>query len=346
MRRAVLLVLSFLPAAALGACRGESGPTPTGGAAGETPTAAGATVESAATEVSLPTAQGALQATAQADAVLPRWSRNIGVSGTEPGMLRLPFDVAVNPDGSIWVADSKGVQKLDAAGELLAQVDPSVVPLARAVDSTSDGTVFVAGHGAQVLVFDPDGQAAGTLGEAGRDPGQLHDPVSVAVASDGAIYVADAGNRRVEKFAPDRSHVATIGGPGQGRGEFSRPWSLAVGPSGDLYVSTADDYLIQRFDSSGAYVESFGRSHADENLWQISGLSLSGAGILFALQVPYNRVQAFDVSGEKAAFLWEFGELGTGPRQFSGPTGSDISGGLLYIADTANDRIQVLEIDE
>jgi hypothetical protein len=61
-------------------------------------------------------------------------------------------------------------------------------------------------------------------------------PNDVAVDKDGAIYILDAGNTRIQKFSPDGKYLATIGRKGQGPGEFILPDSLDIDRDGNLVV--------------------------------------------------------------------------------------------------------------
>jgi hypothetical protein len=61
-------------------------------------------------------------------------------------------------------------------------------------------------------------------------------PTDVVVDKDGAIYVLDAGNTRIQKFGPDGKYLATLGRKGQGPGEFILPDSLDIDRDGNLVV--------------------------------------------------------------------------------------------------------------
>jgi hypothetical protein len=76
-----------------------------------------------------------------------------------------------------------------------------------------------------VFTFDPAGGLTGNLGTSpGSQPGQFVGPVAVA-AGCGSVYVADAGNHRIQRFAalapacgdvgndPEERMVVKLGGP-------------------------------------------------------------------------------------------------------------------------------------
>ncbi|MEI8258034.1 MAG: hypothetical protein WCJ30_20345, partial [Deltaproteobacteria bacterium] len=97
--------------------------------------------------------------------------------------LRFPRDVAVGPDGSIYIADT--------GNHRVRQITPDGIIHAFAGDGTEgfsgDGGLAVAGH--------------------------LSAPESVTVAADGSVYISDTGNRRIRRVMKD-GVIRTIAGTG------------------------------------------------------------------------------------------------------------------------------------
>lgn len=309
----------------------------------ETPagTAAQGTGGDGASAAGPPTSSAAAAATALVEAVLPTYVRSFGVPGSGKGELMLPFDVALDSTGDIFVSDSTGVQKFDAEGSFITQVgEGEVLTALGGIAIGPDDTLYVTGFEAQVLTYGPDGESRGPIGEPGSAPGQLARPVDVAVDAAGNIYVADAQNARVEKFDPAGRHLATIGEPGTGRGQFRTPRAVAIDADGNVIVGEGDNFLLQRFTPDGEYLDTFGMSHADENIWRIGGIAIGDDGVVYVTQAMENRLQAFDPTDDYA-LAWEFGSLGAGNEQFSTPMGMDFAGGLLYVADQMNNRVVV-----
>jgi sugar lactone lactonase YvrE len=139
-------------------------------------------------------------------------------------------------------------------------------------------------------------------------PLDLSDPFGVAVATDGTIYVADAGeSNRVRKISPDGS-VTTLAGGAEGFAEgagtsaaFNTPSALALGPDGNLYVADTGNNRIRKITPAGT-------------VSTVAGNGTAGY-----------------VDGPAAT------------AEFNGPIGLAVSSdGDIYVADTYNDVIRMI----
>ena len=63
-----------------------------------------------------------------------------------------------------------------------------------------------------------------------------YDQGAIAFAPDGAFYVADPGNHRIQKFGPDRRFLLAWGSEGREPGQFITPIDLVVDGQGRVYV--------------------------------------------------------------------------------------------------------------
>ena len=134
------------------------------------------------------------------------------------------------------------------------------------------------------------------------------DPFGVAIADDGTIYVADAGeSNRIRKILPDGS-VTTLAGGREGFADgigtsasFNTPSALTLGPDGNLYVADTGNNRIRKITPTG----------------QVS--TVAGDGTAGYLDGPAAQAQ------------------------FNGPIGLTVSGaGDIYVADTYNDVIRMI----
>jgi DNA-binding beta-propeller fold protein YncE len=84
------------------------------------------------------------------------------------------------------------------------------------------------------------------------------------------------------------------------------------------------------------------RTFGSANLHQPQGVAVDpDTGNVWVADTSFNRVVEFTDTG---AFVLAFGRAGAGPGQFNKPTHIAVDGGLLYVADTWNDRVQVFSL--
>jgi hypothetical protein len=133
-----------------------------------------------------------------------------GETGDPPTHFDAPNDVLIAPSGTIYVGDTHGAQFQDAAG-----------PTSKS----------------RISMFAPDGTFIKSFGEFGYEDGQFRSPHSLAMDSQGRLFVADRGNARIQIFTQDGEHLDTWY-------QFSRISGLFIDPNTDmLYAidSESDD---------------------------------------------------------------------------------------------------------
>jgi tripartite motif-containing protein 71 len=301
---------------------------------------------------------------------LRRW----GVTGSTPGQLLAPVDVAVAAGGVLLVAEpfrntgeivplypSGGARTYRAlvpfespwssgGGVMLGThlFSPSALALAR------DGSVWVADRNNRILRhLSPTGSFLGAIGALeGVTPRTVSfdEPDGVTVDSAGDVIVADAGVNRVYKFAPDGRLLAAWLAPDLGRAAsvararpaaaaFRRPRGVAAGPHDSIYVADTDNARIVEMDGAGRLIASFGgRGSAPGRFEQPDGIAVDPAGDVFVADGVLDRIQEFTASGSLLA-VW--GAAGTSRGELSEPSGLTVDcHGDLWVADTGNNRVQ------
>ena len=172
-------------------------------------------------------------------------------------------------------------------------------------------------------------------GTSGSTDGQFLTPRGMATDAAGNVYVADAGNTRVQKFDNNGVFVLKFGIPGDVPGGFVTPSGVAVSPSGDIYVSDEFTNKISKFDASGTFQF---RWLAGSFPTTATGVAVDSAGNVYVSDSANNRVLKFTSTG---TLITSWGSGGSGNGQFSGPQGLAIdSADNVYVADTGNNRIQ------
>jgi sugar lactone lactonase YvrE len=195
-------------------------------------------------------------------AVFDLKSRKIkGVSGTGPGKMKKPINIAVDKDGTRFVSDTALNQVLvfDANDNFLRafgvkdQFRPSGVAVAGDRLYVSD----LKNHEIHVL----DKRSGTTLfkfGKAGSKEAEFFFPTNIVVAPDNHLYITNTGNFRVQKFTLDGQFVRSYGEIGDRPGQFARPKGVAVDKDGNIYTVDAAFENVQAFDKEGRLLLFFG----------------------------------------------------------------------------------------
>ena len=123
-----------------------------------------------------------------------------GAMGDPPTHLTEPNDVLIAPNGNIFIGETHGAQFQNEPG-----------PNAKG----------------RITVWAPDGTFIKSFGEWGWEDGQFRAPHSLAMDSQGRLFVADRGNNRIQIFTQDGEHLDTWY-------QFSRISGLHIDPTNDM----------------------------------------------------------------------------------------------------------------
>jgi DNA-binding beta-propeller fold protein YncE len=261
-----------------------------------------------------------------------------GASATFNG----PTGLAVTAQSQVVVADTSGNRIR------LVQPDP-------------DRTVSTLAGDGQLGLRDGPGASA-----------RFRRPTGVAVAPDGAIYVADSDNHCIRKLVRDAAGGWTVStwaggarvsgasdGPGTAA-RFNRPTALVVDGAGNLFVADQANHRIRRIDAATAMVgtvagSSIGALDATEGVKarfnNPSAIAVTPAGDLYVMDAGNQRVRKIAAGGLHAVTTvagdpaYAFGEEdGTGlVARFRAQMGLALGpSGELLLADMGNSRLRKL----
>ena len=160
-----------------------------------------------------------------------------GSQGADSGRFNSPTGITITPNGLVWVSDTRNnqVQVFDSLGHYLKtikQVDSLGLDTPLGICSDKWGNVFIAdAHHNRIVELNPYGQRILDFGGQGDSLWQFRTPVGLA-SSPGAhyLYVADMGNRRVQKFIVIEEDT-TGGGPQAGAVVQVLPLVYELGPA-------------------------------------------------------------------------------------------------------------------
>ncbi len=169
------------------------------------------------------------------------------------GMFVFPHGVVVDDDDNVWVVDAgvaegKGNQifKFSPTGEVLMTLGqagvrgdgPNLFNEPSALAIAPNGDIYVAdGHIAQasnarIVRLTKDGEFIEAWGTKGDGPGEFDCPHSIALDSQGRIFVADRTNNRIQILSPRGEFIAEWR-------QFGRPSALRI-RNDILYVSDSE----------------------------------------------------------------------------------------------------------
>jgi DNA-binding beta-propeller fold protein YncE len=274
---------------------------------------------------------------------------NIGSEGLGEGQFKYVEDFAFSKDGHLLATDASHawVQAFDkTSGKFLTRFggkgdDDGSLEKPEGIAVDRDGNVFVADYSTGfVKKYDVSYKWILTFSEYGSQPGQNMKSEFMDI-HDGRLYLPDIGNQRINVFDLAGKPLFQFGGRGTALGKFDNPEAAKFSSEGKLYVSDLKNDRVQVFDAEGTPLTSFGRSGTGEGeLKSPAGLAFDRHDNLYVTEMGNNRVQVFDKTGK---FLAMWGRKGAGNGEFGNLHGIivDKATGQVYVADTANNRIQV-----
>jgi DNA-binding beta-propeller fold protein YncE len=137
---------------------------------------------------------------------------DIGSRGTAPGEFNLPRDVAITPDGRIFVVDGANfrVQVFEADGTFVNTfgkigVFPGDFSRPKGIDSDPNGNVYVSDSSfGNFQIFNAAGELLLFVGTRSNSPGPARYmlPAGIAVDEDGRVYMVDQFFRKVDVYRP------------------------------------------------------------------------------------------------------------------------------------------------
>lgn len=178
--------------------------------------------------------------------------------------------------------------------------------------------------------FSPEGTVTRVLGQEGKAGGGangLRSPDDLVFDSQGRIYVADAGNKRIARFDADGTYLGEWGGGGKEPGKFATAHGLAIDAADRIYVADRGNNRVQIFETDGRFVAAW---TAGGNPF---GLLVTAEGLVVA-DGDAHRLSLLGKDGE-AITKWGTPETLKLPHLMA--QGAD---GTLYVTEVDGKRVQ------
>lgn len=224
-------------------------------------------------------------------------------NGAVEGELKLkskdiyPIALAIDPGGALWVLDKKN---------------------------------------SLVVKLDASGNTLISFGMSGSKNGQFDDPADIAISSAGVIFVADAGNHRVQAFSSDGVLLSIISDSTTGKLKY--PTALAIDPQDNLYVLDTDRSTVSTYSAKGTALTEFGQSKANEfsNLKEPHGL-IATRDEVFVVEPEQVRVYSHE-----GKFVRSFGAPGKENGELAEAVAIAAKDATdFFVAEKDNKRIQL-----
>ena len=317
-----------------------------------------------------------------ARAGVPAWTVIAGPRVNSAGKFSIPWGIAVDGNGTVWVADhgNHRIQSMGLDGQWRVAAGKARggagAPGSGAGEFRSptgiavgaDGTVWVAdswNHRIQAMGNDGQwrvagGNPRGGAGARGARAGEFGYPTGIAVDGSGGVWVADAGNHRIQAMGRDGQWRVVGGKPGgsdgaigTGAGEFNSPFGIAVDGSGGVWVADGLNHRIQSMGRDGQWRVAGGKPGGSDGAEGIGagefsspfGIAVGAEGTVWVADGLNHRIQSMGRDGR-----WRVaggkpgggdGARGTDVGEFSSPFGITVDGnGRVWVADSYSHRIQ------
>ena len=300
-----------------------------------------------------------------------------------------PAGLAIAADGTVFVADNQNhaLRRIGTNGVVTTLAGlpgtPGAAdgsgPAARFDSPTGlalgpDGALYVSDTGnhtirrvtlAGIVTTLAGSAASADFADGPATAARFNQPLGLAIAPDGTVFVADSGNHLLRIIATNGIVSVLAGNPetfgsADGTGTnafFNNPVGLALAPDGSLFVSDANNFTLRRVTTAGIVTTLAGAAGQDGStdgpaasarFGKPAELALAPNGTLYIADAAHHTIRRLTPDGRVSTIAGLVGADGAadganGLARFFNPYGLAIAArGHLVVADTYNQTVREL----
>ena len=306
------------------------------------------------------------------------FSQPVSIASAKDGVLYVTNRATEQNPGGIRVTkftvDQEYLGEFGRKGLAYGSDEPTSFTWISGVALDQDGNVYVADEWqGRVSVFDADGNPLSGFGVKGEGEGELSGPAGMAFDADDNVWIVNSFNSRIQKFTKDGQFISGFGAKGDREGEMEMPDGIEIDANGDLYIADWGNNRIQKFTPGGTLLRTFAHQiNGRDALNHPTDVAVDGDGDVYVTDWMNDRVVIYDPEGLPIAYLEgdavevsKWGQMGLDAnpdmvkarrrvpdmieqqRKFVKPAAVtyDRDNNLLFVVDTARNRVQVYEKD-
>jgi DNA-binding beta-propeller fold protein YncE len=277
----------------------------------------------------------------------PESFTNVIIGEASPkGGLNQPHYLAVADNGDIYVADSgnNAVEVFDRNGKYQFSFGtegkgPGQFSFPDGIAVSPKDEVYVGEiDNLRIQVFSLKGKFLREF--------KTHRPFKPGVMlfdKSGDLYVVDLSHQQLVVYSQNDELKLAFGSPGKGEGELAFPSGIYT-TSSEIYVSDTNNGRIQVFSKEGKFLRGFGDIKEGPDS-VILPVGIGGFGSQIYVVDTFDPKHSIKVFTPQGKVVYTIGSKGLNDREFNLPEGLVVDGkGLLYVADTGNNRVQVMSL--
>ena len=216
-------------------------------------------------------------------------------------LLTLAFSLGINTASAL---DTHPVQHLFD----LAFTSNSALNLPSDVAVAPDGRIYIVdGGNHRIVMYKSNGDFIGTLGKKGAGAGQFHMPLGITVDPKGRVYIADTGNHRVQIFDHTGLFIKQIPIRDKDI-KIRPVDVATSASMDTIYVTGNNNHKIMLYNRQGQKVDEWGRKGNNPSEFRYPAtLTVGKDGAVYVVDVLNSRVQIFEVNGKLRTTVGSWG---------------------------------------